>query len=115
MTLLDPELAARVIDRALRRGGDVAEVYVEERHGFALSLDDGRVERPQSGNERGAAVRLISGDSSYFGHTDGLAEEDLLRVADSVAGANAGDAHGAPGVFDLGALKAVSEGSWKKT
>ena len=28
-------------------------------HGFALSLDDGRVERPQSGRERGACVRVV--------------------------------------------------------
>ncbi len=46
MTLVEPELAARVLDRALARGGDMAELYAEARHGFALSLDDGRVERP---------------------------------------------------------------------
>ncbi|MBV9212620.1 MAG: TldD/PmbA family protein [Actinobacteria bacterium] len=87
MTLLDPELAGPVLARALRRGGDVAELYVEARHGFALSLDDERVERPQSGDEVGASVRLISGDAAYFGHVDGLREDDLLRIADSVAGA----------------------------
>ena len=39
MSLVDPELAGRAIERALRRGGDLAEVYVEERHGFALTPD----------------------------------------------------------------------------
>jgi TldD protein len=97
MSLLDPALASRAIERALRRGGDLAEVYAEERHGFGLSLDDGRVERPQSGSERGASIRVVSGESSYFGHVDGLAEDDLLRVADSVAQAAAGgDARPAP-------------------
>jgi TldD protein len=91
VSLVDPDLAARAIERALRRGGDLAEVYAEERHGFGLTLDDHRVERPQSGSERGASIRVVSGDSSYFGHVDGLAEEDLLRVADSVAQAAAGD------------------------
>src|SRR3712207_6853682 len=51
---------------------------------FALSLDDGRVERPLAGTELGACVRVVQGDASYFGHVDGLAEEDLLRVAESV-------------------------------
>ena len=97
MSLLDPALASRAIERAVRRGGDLAEVYAEERHGFGLSLDDGRVERPQSGSERGASIRVVSGESSYFGHVDGLAEDDLLRVADSVAQAAAGgDARPAP-------------------
>ena len=74
-----------MLERALARGGDFAELYAEARHGFAISLDDGRVERPQGGRERGACVRVVQGDSTYFGHVDGLAEEDLLRVADSVS------------------------------
>ncbi|MDQ3935879.1 MAG: TldD/PmbA family protein, partial [Actinomycetota bacterium] len=87
MTLLPPEVVSRAIERALRHGGDVAEVYAEERRGLSLSLDDGRIERPQTGVERGASVRVVAGEATYFGHADGLAEEDLLRVADSVAGA----------------------------
>jgi TldD protein len=96
LTLIDPELARRAIERALRRGGDLAEVYAEERHGFGLTLDDGRVERPQSGFERGASIRVVAGESSYFGHVDGLAEDDLLRIADSVADAAAAGGPAAP-------------------
>ena len=85
MTLIAPDVAQRAIERALRHGGDLAEVYAEERRGLSLSLDDGRIERPQTGVERGASVRVIAGEATYFGHLDGLREEDLLRVADSVA------------------------------
>ena len=96
MSLVDPELAAKVIERALARGGDLGELYVEDRYGLAITLDDGRVERPQTGSESGAALRIVLGDATYFGHVDGLAEEDLLRVADSVAQAVRGQARGAP-------------------
>ena len=92
MTLVPPELAQAVIRRALQRGGDFGELYAEDRRGFALSLDDGRIERPQEGRERGACVRVVRGDSTYYGYVDGLAEEDLLRVAESVAQAVRGDA-----------------------
>jgi TldD protein len=92
LTLVDPELAGRVLERALARGGDMAELYAEARRGFGLTLDDGRVERPQGGRERGACVRVVQGDSTYYGHVDGLAEEDLLRVAGSVSEAVRGDA-----------------------
>jgi len=85
MTLIPPEVAARAIKHALRHGGDFAEVYAEERRGLSLSLDDGRIERPQTGVERGASVRVVAGDATYFGHADGLGADDLLRVADSVA------------------------------
>ena len=92
MTLLDHELAARVIERALARGGDLGELYVEDRRSFSLSLDDGRVERPLGGSEVGASVRVVRGEASYFGHVDGLREDGLLAVADSVAQALRGDA-----------------------
>jgi TldD protein len=85
VTLVEPALAERVLERALARGGDYAELYAEARHGFGISLDDGRVERPQDGRERGACVRVVSGDSTYYGHVDGLAEPDLLRVAESAS------------------------------
>jgi TldD protein len=91
VTLVDPGLASRVLERALSRGGDFAELYVEARQGFSISLDDGRVERPQGGRERGGCVRVVVGDSSYYGHVDGHAEEDLLRVAGSVAQALRGE------------------------
>jgi TldD protein len=105
VTLVEPELAARVLERALARGGDMAELYAEARRGFAISLDDGRVERPQGGRERGACVRVVQGDSTYYGHVDGLAEEDLLRVAGSVSEAVRGDAR------EPAALRAIAAGT----
>ena len=91
MTLVEPAFAARVLERALARGGELAELYAEARQGFSLALDDGRVERPQSGRERGACVRVVRGESSYYGYVDGLEEPDLLRLAGSVAQALRGD------------------------
>ena len=90
MTLIDPDLAARVIERALRHGGDFAELYVEDRQGFAVSLDDGRVERPRGGSERGASVRVVLGEATYFGYVDGLGEGPLLELASSVAAGPSG-------------------------
>jgi TldD protein len=92
LTLIEPDLAAKVLERALSRGGDLAELYAEARQGFVLSLDDGRVERPQSGRERGVCVRIVQGESTYYGYVDGTGEADLLRVAGSVAEAVRGDA-----------------------
>ena len=91
MTLVEPALATRVLERALARGGELAELYAEARQGFSLSLDDRRVERPQGGRERGACVRVVQGESSYYGYVDGVEEGDLLRVADSVAQALRGE------------------------
>src|SRR3954463_4673109 len=94
MSLIGAELAACVLERALAHGGDFGEVYAEDRYGFGLGLDDSKLERPQTGGGGGASVRVVQGDATTFGHVDGLAEDDLLRVADSVAQAvGAGDPH----------------------
>jgi TldD protein len=85
--LFEPALGERVLGRALARGGDFAELYAEHRTSFSVALDDRKVERAQSGHDLGAAVRVIAGDSTYFGHVDGLAEQDLERLADGVAAA----------------------------
>jgi TldD protein len=86
-SLFEPELAQRVLGWALANGGDFAELYAERRGGYSVALDDRKVERSLDGRERGAAVRVIAGDATYFGYVDGLAEPDLKRVADSVAAA----------------------------
>jgi TldD protein len=96
VSLVAPELAGRVLGRALAHGGDLAELYAEDRQGFALSLDEGRVEAPQSGREAGVCVRVVQGESTYYGHVDGLAEPDLMRVAGSVAEALRGAGDGEP-------------------
>src|SRR4051812_12849998 len=89
--LVAPQLAAQLVERALAHGGEFAELYAEERSGMTLSLDDRKVERAQVGRELGASIRVIAGDSTYFGHVDGLAEADLMRLAGSVAAAARAD------------------------
>ena len=105
MSLLAPDLAERAIARALARGGDFSDLYVEDRSSFGLSLDDRRLERSSAGHERGASIRVVLGDATYFGHVDGLAEEDLLRVAESVSGAVSSDAR------SVSALRSASPGA----
>jgi TldD protein len=85
--LLDPALAERVLSRALAKGGDFAEIFCERRSGFAVGVDESRIEDPQSASEAGAGVRVTDGEVSYFSHVDGLAEPDLTDAADAAAAA----------------------------
>jgi TldD protein len=89
--LIDAELAGRIVERSLRNGGDFAEVFCEERAGLGLAVDESRVERVQRGAERGAGVRVVRGETTYFAHVDGLGEKDLERAADAVAAAARGE------------------------
>jgi TldD protein len=85
--LISEDLARQVLKRALARGGDFAELFCEERQGFTLSIDESRVERPQSGSERGAGIRVVSGEITRYAHVDGLAEGDLLNAAETLSSA----------------------------
>ena len=89
--LVDAELAGQVLERALRHGGDFAELFCEDRAGLGLSIDESRVERVQRGAERGAGVRVVRGETTYFAHVDGLGEPDLERAAAGVAAAVRGE------------------------
>ncbi len=83
--LVDPDLAQRVLARALRRGGDFAEVFAEDRRATSAVLDDGRVEELASGRDRGAGIRVVVGETTGFAHTADLSEAGLLAAAEAAA------------------------------
>ena len=100
----DVGLLQATIARALRRGGDFAEVFVEDRDSLGLRLEDGRIEQTSGGREVGAAVRLLSGEHTYYAYSDALDEAGMTAAADAVAAAvRAGD--GGSSVIDLGAVR----------
>ncbi|HVM51568.1 MAG TPA: TldD/PmbA family protein, partial [Acidimicrobiales bacterium] len=92
--MIDQDVLERVLGRALRDGGDFAEVFAEDRVASSAMLDDGRIEELSSGRERGAGIRVVTGESTGFAHTTDLTEAGLLEaaaVASAAArGANAG-------------------------
>jgi TldD protein len=90
-SLIDPAVAERVLARALANGGSFAEVFAERRHGFAMAIDESRIEAVQSGAEEGAGVRVIGDGTTYFAHVDGLDPADLERAADEAASALRGE------------------------
>jgi TldD protein len=85
--LVDEALAARVLQRALATGGEFAELFVEDRRGSVIGLDDGRIEQLSSGHERGAGIRVVAGSTTGFAHTADLSERGLLAAAEAASGA----------------------------
>lgn len=71
-----------VIRRALAKGGEFAEVYIEHRVSRNILLEEGKFKSAVFGISRGAGVRVISGDKTGYAYTDELSREKLLRAAD---------------------------------
>jgi len=84
---LDLELLHETVRRALERGGDFAEVFVEERDTLSMRKEDGRIDQVAGGREAGFGVRLCVGDRTYYAHSDEIDEESLGRAATTVAAA----------------------------
>jgi TldD protein len=79
--MLEEEVVRRVLAEAVGRGGDLGEIFAEQRSSTHLRLDDRRVEDVASGHEAGAGIRVISGDRSSYAYTNLLTTEALLEAA----------------------------------
>jgi TldD protein len=79
---IDPDLLAGTIRKALAKGGDFADVYVENRISRTLLMEEKKFKSAVFGISRGAGVRVISGDKTGFAHTDEITEETLFRAAE---------------------------------
>ena len=60
-SLLEPDLVADLLARAMATGGRFAEVFAEVRTSTTIRLDDGKVEEVVSGRDRGAGIRVFHG------------------------------------------------------
>ena len=79
---IDPQMLNRVIQTALRQGGDFAEVYIEHRISRDLLLEESKVKQAVFGISQGAGVRVLAGDRTGYAYTDELGEEKLKRAAE---------------------------------
>ncbi|HXA29559.1 MAG TPA: TldD/PmbA family protein [Candidatus Angelobacter sp.] len=98
--MISTEAVQSALQRALRRGGDFADCFVEQRHAASVSMEDSRVERVQAGTEQGAGIRVVSGLTTAFAYTDDITPEGLLRAAEAAAAAARGSSEGS-NVLDL--------------
>ena len=102
---IEAGLLEATVRRALRHGGDYADVYVEDRRSLGLTLDDGKIERTSGGHDYGAAVRLTIGDRTYHAYSDEVSEDDLGSAADAVAAALRGSAASTAQIAALGSVR----------
>jgi TldD protein len=105
--LIPVDVVERVLYRALKSGGELAEVFAEDRQSTGAVLDDRRIEELSSGRDRGAGIRVIVGETTGFAHTADLSEPGLLAAAEA-ASAVAREGGGGVRTATLSAPKPVS-------
>ncbi len=82
---LGSEVFDRTIRKALERGGEFADVYVENRISRSILMEESKFKSAVFGIDQGAGVRVISGDKTGFAYTDEITEENLLKAAETAS------------------------------
>lgn len=98
--MIEESVLNETLGTALRNGGDFAEVFVEDRKSSSALLDDGKIEELTSGRDRGAGIRVVSGETTGFAHTADLSADGLRQAAEA-AGAAARSGTGGVNVVAL--------------
>lgn len=75
----------RVINEALGKGGDYADLFFEHTFSNNISLRDGEVNRASSNIDFGVGVRVISGDQTGYAYVENTEIKDLLKAAQTAA------------------------------
>ncbi len=78
---MDKEMAARVIAKALERGGDFADIYLENRVSRQIVMEESKFKSGLYGISQGAGVRVVSGNKTGYAYTDEITEEKMMRAA----------------------------------
>ena len=79
-----------VLRRALRNGGEYADLFLEKASPLAILCEDDRLEKVIAGREHGAGLRVIAGLRTAYAYTNELTTASLLELADAVGHAVSG-------------------------
>ncbi len=71
----------------MKRGGDSAELFLEETSTCSIICEDDRIERIIAGTDAGAALRVIFDHKTSYGYRNTFSEKGLLELASSVSSA----------------------------
>ncbi|MFN8241346.1 MAG: DNA gyrase modulator [Bacteroidales bacterium] len=79
---IDRSLLDKVIAKALEKGGDFADVYLESRISRQIVMEESNFKSGLYGISQGAGVRVISGNKTGYAYTDEITPEKLMRAAE---------------------------------
>lgn len=79
---IDKATLQKVLAKALSKGGDFADVYIENRVSRQIVMQESVFRSGLYGISQGAGVRVISGNQTGYAFTDEITPEKLMRAAE---------------------------------
>ncbi len=81
----DEALLSQLLGRALRHGGEFADVFCERRRTLSYRLQDGRIHDASYGVTLGVGIRVVVGESAGYACSDDLSVRALTEAADAAS------------------------------
>jgi len=82
---IDDGLCRRLLETALSRGGDFADLFFEHTITNTLVLEDGKVNQSYGEIKLGVGIRTVKDDQVGYGFTQTLTEESMQMAAKTAA------------------------------
>lgn len=79
--MISKTLAIKVLNEALRTGGDYAEIYAEDTISNRVRLENGKVDSSANRETYGVGLRILKGLKSVYGYTSNTSEKSLMALA----------------------------------
>ena len=79
--MLSRNTIENVLLAALSKGGDFAEIYMEESSVSSISMMNGRVDKATSGMDFGIGIRILEHTKCVYVYSNDIREETLVRLA----------------------------------
>ncbi len=90
-----------ILRRALKNGGDFADIFIEHSSILSIVCEDNKIEKVVSGLDAGAGIRLVFSGRSAYAYTNELTLEAMSELADAVSLAARGLGSGSSNAIDL--------------
>lgn len=85
MRHFDPQDYTRILNTALARGGEFAELYLEHSLTNSISFNERKVKSINRGVLEGVGVRVLQGDRTGYAYSDDLSLHRILEAASVAA------------------------------
>lgn len=85
MIPIPQELLSKLVKKALSRGGDYADIFIEHTSSTLIQIEDNKLEKLSSGVDAGVGIRVISGEKSAYVYSNDFSSKTLLKLADTVS------------------------------
>ncbi|GFI62057.1 metalloprotease TldD [Clostridiales bacterium] len=83
--MITKSTAGLVIEKALSKGGDFAEIFCENTVRNNITMVNGKIDGALSGIDYGAGIRVFEGLNAKYVYTNDISEKGLLKAAEKAS------------------------------